>query len=287
MKISPYPVHKAMLALALAAALPVTAAVADDEGDDESPDGGAGMPAAAQVWVVHGIPGGDLGLDPALPVDVLVNDALCVLAGFSFGQIEGPLPLAEGTYNLKISLASATEPCGNAAVIEADVPFVAGESASVVAYLTEAGAPTAGKFVNDLSRPGPSKARLIAQHTAAAPAVDVRITRPRYPFARPLVVEDFANGDQAVAEIGAGKISVSIAPAGSMTPVFGPVELQLREHRAYLVYAVGGVASGSFTLLVQEVMTGVQPGDDDEGGDDDRDDDSDDDDRRWGRRWNL
>jgi hypothetical protein len=271
----------AVLGLALTATVPISRVAASDFGGG---NGWSAPFAPAQVYVVHGIPGNDLGLDPTLPVDVLVNDALCVLQGFTFGQIEGPLPLDEGTYNLKISLANELEPCANAAVLEADLPFLAGESASVVAYLDESGAPTAGKFVNQLSRTGYLKSRLIAQHSAAAPTADVKITRPRVPFARPVMITDFSNGEQATADIVAGKVRVSIAPAGSMSPVFGPVELELRPHRAYLVYAVGSVQTGSFTVLVKEVMTGVRPSGDD--------DDEDDDDRRgwnrgggFGKRW--
>ena len=41
-------------------------------------------PGTATVYVLHGIPGEDLGLDPELPVDVSVNGA-CALPGFTFG----------------------------------------------------------------------------------------------------------------------------------------------------------------------------------------------------------
>jgi hypothetical protein len=100
---------------------------------------------AANVRVAHGIPGQDLGADPALPVDVLVNDSICLLEGFTFGEFAGPVELAPGTYNIKISLAS-TPACSNPPVIEADVPFDAGEDATVIAHLSEAGDPTASKF---------------------------------------------------------------------------------------------------------------------------------------------
>lgn len=53
--------------------------------------------APAQVYVVHGIDGRDLGLDASLPVDVLIDGESCVLPGFEFGSIVGPLPLEEGT----------------------------------------------------------------------------------------------------------------------------------------------------------------------------------------------
>ena len=52
-----------------------------------------GTPAAdadgheSMVYVVHGIPGQDLGLEPALPVDVSVNGA-CALESFAFARCD-------------------------------------------------------------------------------------------------------------------------------------------------------------------------------------------------------
>lgn len=224
-------------ALALLVLIPGAAATADND--------------TASVRVVHGIPGQDLGLDPALPVDVLVNDELCALQGFTFGEIAGPLALPAGSYNVKISLADAGNPCGNAAVIEADVSFAGNEDASVVAHLTEDGMPTASKFTNDTSRTAPGKARLIAHHTAAAPTVDVWVARGMRGPA--LTVQDFSNGDQAAAQVRPGAWNVAIAPAGFSQPVFGPVSVELQPFTTYLVYAVGSVDTGSFTLLVDAV----------------------------------
>jgi hypothetical protein len=210
---------------------------------------------SASVRVAHGIPGQDLGADPALPVDVLVNDSICLLEGFTFGEFAGPVELAPGTYNIKISLADPGNACSNSPVIEADVPFAAGEDATVIAHLSEAGDPTASKFTDDLSRTGFVKSRLIVHHTAAAPTVDVEVRRPSF-FGRTLNIDDFSHGDQASAEAWPGRWKVSISPAGASDPVFGPVPLNVRPFRTYLVYAVGSVDTGSFTLLVEPVRTG-------------------------------
>jgi len=217
--------------------------------------GGAAATESASVRVAHGIPGQDLGLDPALPVDVLVNDSICLLQGFTFGEFAGPVELAPGTYDIKISLANPGSPCSNPAVINQDVMFEEGEDATVIAHLTEDGAPTASKFTNDLSRAGLLKSRLIVHHTAAAPTVDVMLQRS-FLFRRALMIEDFSNGDQAAAEVLPGRWNVSIAPAGASDPVFGPVPLVVKPFRTYLIYAVGSVNTGSFTLLVEPVKTG-------------------------------
>ena len=105
---------------------------------------GVAAPLSAQnasVRIVHGIPGADVspGLDPALPVDVLVNDAICLLQGLTFGSIAGPYTLPEGTYDVKISVANTLEPCSGAAAIAAPVPVAAGENVSIGDKLISAG----------------------------------------------------------------------------------------------------------------------------------------------------
>ncbi|HEY5638849.1 MAG TPA: DUF4397 domain-containing protein [Dehalococcoidia bacterium] len=211
----------------------------------------------ANVRVGHGIPGGDLGLPAELPVDVLVNDSICLLEGFTFGEFAGPVELAPGTYNIKISVADAADPCSNDAVIEADVPFAAGEDATVLAHLDADGNPTASKFVDDLSRAGFFKSRLQVHHAAAAPTVDITLERPSWWrwSNQSLTIEDASNGAQAAAEVYPFKWDVSISPANTDEPVF-ETSLFVKPFRTYLIYAVGSVDTGSFTLLVEPVKTG-------------------------------
>jgi hypothetical protein len=85
--------------------------------------------------------------------------------------------------------------------------------------------------------------------------VDVEVRRG-YNFGRTLNIDDFSHGDQAGAAVRPGRWMVSISPAGASDPVFGPVPLNVRPFRTYLVYAVGSVDTGSFTLLVEPVGTG-------------------------------
>jgi hypothetical protein len=205
----------------------------------------------ASAYVVHGIPGQDLDLDPALPVDVSV-DGMCALPGFTFGEIVGPISLPEGIYAIAISLENGDEPCANDPVIEAEVELMGGTSYSIVAFLTEDGAPTAGLFTNDLSPTGRGKARVIAHHTAAAPPVDISVRRDN-PWSPGLDILNFANGDQAAAEVRPGEWYVSFAPAGTDVVVFGPAMVQFKPFSAYLVFAVGSVDTGSFTLLTENV----------------------------------
>jgi hypothetical protein len=160
-------------------------------------------------------------------------------------------------YDIAISLANEDDPCGNDPVIEASIELMGGVNYSIVAYLDDGGSPTAGLFENDVTPTGRGKARLIVQHTADAPAVDISVRRdgPKSPG---LDIYDFMNGDQAAAEVRPGEWYVAIAPAGSEMPVFGPVDVELSPYAAYLVYAVGSVDTGSFTLLLERV-DGLKP----------------------------
>ena len=203
----------------------------------------------AVVYVIHGIPGQDLGLPAELPVDIALNGA-CALTGFTFGTVTAPIELTPGTYNLTIGMANPDEPCSEPAIIEADVKLAAQDNLTIIAHLTEHAQATASVFSNTLSDCHPNtEAPLVVHHTAAAPAVDVRAEVRTALGLRALTLGDVTNGDQGVFTTWPGTWNVSISPAGVKQRVFGPVELELAADRAYFLYAIGSLDSGTFTVL--------------------------------------
>lgn len=220
----------------------------------------------AMVYVGHGIPGEALGLPNELPVDVLVNDALCLLEGFTFGEFAGPVELDPGIYNIEIRLADETTPCSGPAVIEADVEFLAGENSTVIAHLTGNGTPGAGdllglgitatKFVNDVSPAVAGTTRLTVRHVAQAPAVDIKLYRGWERGRMVGMIEDLMNPEQAgPLNIRPGAYEAVILAANTDFEVLGvPVELQ--PHKSYIVYAVGSLDPATFTVLVQVIDLG-------------------------------
>jgi hypothetical protein len=219
----------------------------------------------AMVYVGHGIPGQALGLPGnELPVDVLVNNALCLLEGFEFGEFVGPVELPAGTYNIKIFLANVDDPCNindplAEPVIEADVPFEAGVNYTVFAHLTEEGDPTASLFENDVDSAVAGYTRLTVRHTAAAPAVDINLFRGWARGRMVGLIEGLANPEQAgPLNIRPGAYEAAIFAAGTDVEVLG-LPVVLEPHKSYIVYAVGGLDTETFTVLAQVIDLGIVP----------------------------
>jgi hypothetical protein len=204
--------------------------------------------AAQSVYVLHGIQGADLGVDPALPVDISVNGAcLAPLTDVRFTELIGPVPLAPGRYDIEVRLSNGS--CTGALAVATTTFLGLGENATIVAHLTEQGTPTLTRFVNDVRPLGNGQARIAVRHAAAAPAVNVLVKqRLRYAY-----LDDLKNGAQEGAEVRAGDWSVAVYPKGSIHPVFGPTTLNFEAGKATFVYAVGSLKTGTFQPIVQVI----------------------------------
>lgn len=203
--------------------------------------GAASAADTATGYVVHGIPG--------LVVDVYVDGQLFV-EDFKPDTIAGPL-VGPANRSANVVIVPANGDPSQPA-LEATVSFPAGANVSIVAHLTEAGAPTLSIFNNDFSKTGSGQTRLIVRHTAAAPAVDALF----FPgTANELRVGPLANGQQTAAGLPAGNYTAALVPAGTSTAVYGPFSSDLKAGKVYVVYAVGTLGS-TFKLLTQEISVG-------------------------------
>ena len=103
---------------------------------------------AADISIVHGINGKDIGASQALPVDISINGA-CVLKRVSFRQSAG-VEVGAGAYTVKV-FGSSSAGCAGAALIEktvnipTDTNFL---SFSLVANLSATGTPQLSLFSN-------------------------------------------------------------------------------------------------------------------------------------------
>lgn len=221
-------VAAATLALSTSVALAGAAQATEGEGDQ-----------AAQVSVVHGIPG--------QAVDVYVNGTETV-SDFAPGTVAGPLELPAGTYDLAVRAAGApTSEAPLVAAEDAEVP--AGANISVVAHLSEQGQPTLTPFVNDVGSVPAGDARLVVRHTAAAPAVDARVDGQA-------ALTGLTNPNSAQADVPAGTVSADVVLAGTDDVVIGPASLDLSEGTVNIAYAIGSASDNTLQLVTQTISGG-------------------------------
>jgi hypothetical protein len=195
----------------------------------------AGAQDAAQITLLHGIPGAT--------VDVVVDGSV-VIPGFEPGDTQDLSSFAGQTLkNLEVRAAgTATVVIGPVASF--DVP--ASGNFTVVAHLDADGKPTLTPFENNTAAAADGKGRLTVRHTAAAPAVDLVVGADR-------PIKNAANGASAELELPAGEIAgAKLAPTGA-DPIVDVPTVTLKAGTNLIVYAVGSLADDTFTFLTQEI----------------------------------
>jgi Domain of unknown function (DUF4397) len=217
--------------LGVATALAVTAGVAGTAVQASANTGQAS--ALASITLVHGIPN--------LPVDIYVNGGAPV-EDVVFTTV-ATVPGKKGLNTVEIRPANA--PPRSAPVLARSLYLRENQSKSVVAHLNEAGKPKITVFANDQSPLAAGKARLTVRHTAAAPAVDIVANNSLTLFA------GLRNPRQGKADVPAASYLVDVRAAGTSTAVLDDAPVNLAAGTNTIVYAIGDLAGGTFTVAAQ------------------------------------
>lgn len=213
----------------------------------------AAAASASNTYVVHGIPGADLAAPPDLPVDIAVNGD-CALPGVTFGEVAGPIDLPAGPKQIAVYLAGGGAPCSGPLAITARIDVSVAETAIIIAHLNQTGAPTVSGFTANAGATDPQSGRVAVVHTAQAPAVDLSVspTGRDHPVAE---IEDLKPGEASFpAELPARMYDVAVSAAGGTTPV-AVIPFTVDPDISYTVFAVGSLASGTFTVIPVDIDT--------------------------------
>jgi hypothetical protein len=120
----------------------------------------------ASVYVVHGIPGLDIGEEATYPVDIYINGTKR-LSAVKYGQIKR-VKIPSGTAIIEVYRAGMGPAAGYSPVISGNFIFKKQETASIVGYLHPDSETRSVKFTNDFSPAGdPSKCRFIIHNTSS------------------------------------------------------------------------------------------------------------------------
>lgn len=194
---------------------------------------------AEDVVVVHAIPGTALGLpDDALGVDIAVDGA-CVFTGVEFSQ-SAVADLPVGSYDVAVSLTDGA--CGGPLAVVGSFAVSLGETAVVVANLTEAGSPQLSKIAVDASE---GDTRVTFLHGAGAPPVKIA---GKFDGTR-IRVGRLSNGAASFpAEGEAGNLRVKIKPADGGQAVFRAKGVPVAGN--LLIVAAGTLATDTFQPVI-------------------------------------
>jgi len=221
---------KLLAQLAVASALAITAATAVTVGHAAADDADAGL---ASITLVHGV--------PDLLVDVYVNGG-APIEDVSFTTV-ATVPGEKGKNTVAIRAANA--PANSAALLTRSFYLRKNQSKTVVAHLSSGGSPKLTVYANDQSPLTAGTARLTVRHAAEAPAVDVVVNNTS------IVVADLTNPDQAKADVPADTYLVDVRAAGTATAVLDDAPVTLDPGTNTIVYAIGSLSGGSFTVATQ------------------------------------
>ncbi len=220
----------------------------------------------AKVYIVHGVPGPDVGAPdiPFFPVDVLIDDVLTI-QNFELGRVMGPVAFTPGPdiHKVTVKRAKPEDPGNGELVMEAaDLMFEAGRNYSVVVHLNADGSGvTASVFENTFGpayrtkrdNAGRNKPRLIIHNTAAAGPTDILATRqnPDSSGGPKMDVSGLENDgvSQAIADVRPGSWILWIGAYGTGERIYGPWQIELKPFTTYLIYPVGSLVNNTCWLI--------------------------------------
>jgi hypothetical protein len=191
---------------------------------------------AAQVYVVHGMPG--------TPVSVLL-DGREVAASAQPASVVGPLQVPAGQHVVLLRSGGHT-------VTGARFSVGAGQSIDLVAHRSADAAQQARivVFRNDLTPVGPGKGRLVVAHAAVAPSADVRIGGK-------VLFHDVSSGEALSLLVPARTYSLDVVASEGAPVILAPVRVTVHAGTLTRVFAVGDPTDGTARAVVQVLPVSV------------------------------
>jgi hypothetical protein len=207
------------------------------------------------LLIVHGIEGSDLGPNflPSLPIDVSINGVCVTKEPAQFGNVLGPYPLVPGSYPVQISLANTLAPCSGQVVLNHTIIVKQGEQKALVAAEGTNGAPAAEVFELTESMPVPvGRGRVVALHTANAPAVDITLTDAKTNAVS--TITDLAPGQRLTGPLlPFTAYQIRVFPTGTNTVVAGPLAFNASDRSVEILFVVGSAANSTVTVIKKEI----------------------------------
>ncbi len=204
------------------------------------------------LYLVHGLPGSAIGMNPALPVDISLNGN-CVVKGEVFGEVKTAANLPLGIYRVAISPANALNPCGTPSILDGNVNLAYGGSAALVIALVNR-QPTAYPYSIDLSSVPGYLNKIIFYHTADAPPATFKAYDESNTSQGQVMANTGQKGETAVRAYHVYDFQVTVPGAnGQQVLNTDHKNVVLGSRDLTLVFLVGSSADGANTLIIKKI----------------------------------
>jgi hypothetical protein len=215
-----------------------------------------GIQAATKCtyYVVHGLPGQDIGKAADLSVDVAFNNVYVVKA-LKFGKISAALKLDPGSYAVKVYEAGQGPTTGATPLIQATVVLGENEQASVVLHLTKAGKAGLSKFTNDLSKPVTGTGRVVVHALIAGAEMGYWFNNNGGQDGHPLTLVDWVPaGAKYAMEVGVAygaAHTLEVIESRPNAPTLLQKGITVVSGKVQLLYVIGTAKTSSMAVIAK------------------------------------
>jgi Domain of unknown function (DUF4397) len=202
------------------------------------------------LFIAHAAPGRAFNStgNPALPIDVSLNGT-CILKGFSFGDIVGPVTAPAGSWSFTVSVANAVSPCSNPTIFSGTFSFTAGVTYVGVLSLNGSNQLQGQLFQANLSSIPSDRARLLVVN-ATLESQNAVLTKGTQTQTATVAANSLATFLPAT-----GMYTGTIT-SGGVTET-GPVDISLQQRNAYIYVIAGSTSNTSVQLLGPKIIYDV------------------------------
>lgn len=202
-------------------------------------------------YVVHGLPGQDIGKAADLSVDVAFNGAY-VAKALKFGKVSNAVKLDPGSYAVKVYEAGQTA----TPLVQATVVLAENEQASVVLHLTKTGKAALSKFTNDLSKPAAGTGRIVVHALIAGADMGYWFENNKAgEDGHPLTLVDWVPaGAKYAMEIGVAwgaSYTLEVIESKPNAPTFLRKVANVLAGKVQLFYVIGTAGTSSMTVITK------------------------------------
>ena len=209
---------------------------------------------SSYLYIVNATPGRDLGssVNPAYPIDILINGVTCLPRNLAYGTTSVPLTLAPGTYDVQISQSNALAACTNPTIVDSQVTLTAGETMSAVLAISGSQVDLL-QFIDYLNPVTSGNSRFVFANTADAPELQATLTQAGVKNPLTFTLTASAGARQATM-VPYGTYTVDVTAVGSTT-VLASETIALPNQSVTYTYAAG--KASQFLGLVNKAVPGV------------------------------